>query len=171
MCELLPCFFRIGLLLVDIGKMDRERLAFWLRGKELHRILEYLMIDLTLSSHRDFVYVPFLQTPVLPKHRIVFSHHQSILRLSHVVLYHQFLIIDWAISLSMHTYPRAFLLLKNTNKNKLSWPIIPVWLPFHFHSLSLFSYFLLTLNPTSSLQWNCSYQSPMTSIFPNSVEC
>lgn len=77
-------------------------------------------LDLTLSSHRDFVYVPFLQTPVLPKHRIVFSHHQSILRLSHVVLYHQFLIIDWAISLSMHTYPRAFLLLKNTNKNKLS---------------------------------------------------
>lgn len=38
-------FFRIGLLLVDIGKMDRERLAFWLRGKEeLYRILEYLMI-------------------------------------------------------------------------------------------------------------------------------
>lgn len=117
-----------------------------------------------------FVYVPFLQTPVLPKHRIAFSHHQSILRLSNVVLYHQFLIIDWAISLSMHTYPRAFLLLKNNNKNKLSWPIIPVWLPFHFHSLSLFSHFLLTLNPTSSLQWNCSYQSPMTSIFPNSVE-
>lgn len=86
--------------------------------------------------------------------------------------YHQFLIIPWTISMSLDTYPRLLFLLKNKTKNQptISWPIIPVWLPFHFHSLSSFSYLLINLNPTSFLQWNCSCQSPRTSVFSNSME-
>lgn len=137
-------------------------------------------LDLMIFLHRVFMYVPFLQTPVLPKHRVAFSYHQSLLGPSSATLYHQFLIIDWTVSMSMHTYPRAFLLLKNSNQNKpyldpssLSgyYPISTTYL--HFYTSFVISavqliltpsdptysrakscplHFLLTLNLTSSVQ-------------------